>query len=151
MQPMTTTDVLTTSAFGVGPPVAIDDHGGTELAGRASKDSLQQRPFAKARRDIAPKLQRPMMPGHPTQISQSRLDSFLASKQRPGVHLARISSKGIAMALKYLDPKLLSEKQKAELRKVLNTQLKEIQDKLNEIDQLSDKPKAPKKTKKTKR
>ena len=55
------------------------------------------------------------------------------------------------MALKYLDPKLLSEKQKAELRKVLNTQLKEIQDKLNEIDQLRDKPKAPKKTKKTKR
>ena len=65
--------------------------------------------------------------------------------------MARISSKGIAMALKYLDPKLLSEKQKAELRKVLNTQLKEIQDKMNEIDQLSDKPKAPKKTKKTKR
>ena len=65
--------------------------------------------------------------------------------------MARISSKGIAMALKYLDPKLLSEKQKAELRKVLNTQLKEIQDKLNEIDQLSDKPKAPTKTKKTKR
>ena len=55
------------------------------------------------------------------------------------------------MALNSLDPKLLSEKQKAELRKVLNTQLKEIQDKLNEIDQLSDKTKAPKKTKKTKR
>lgn len=39
------------------------------------------------------------------------------------------------MGLKYLDPKRLSEKDKAELKRILNFKLREIQEKLEELEQ----------------
>ncbi len=49
------------------------------------------------------------------------------------------------MAFKYLKPGSLNEREKAQLRKVLNFKLKEIQGKLKDLD------KKPKKAKKAKR
>lgn len=49
------------------------------------------------------------------------------------------------MAFKYLKPESLTEREKAQLRKILNLKLKEIQDKLKDLD------KKPRKAKKAKR
>jgi len=54
------------------------------------------------------------------------------------------------MAVQYIDPNSLTPAERAELKDILNQQLKEIRDKLKEIEKASKKSKKGKKSKKAK-